>query len=136
MKLSLNKFILLTAMFGVSITAFAFPDITGKWRCSGYDPYLKQNFSVSGDIKKSGETYALVNWKNDATGEPRSGTGVQYEKIDNTFAAVFWSDNDSSQVGFALSKVHSADKMVGTWTIKNGTMVAEETCERIDSKVN
>ena len=134
MKLSLGKFIIFSTLFGMSVSSFAFPDITGKWRCSGYDPYLKQNFSVSGEITKTGETYALNNWKNDVTGEPRSGTGVRYEKIENTFAVVFWSDNDPSQVGFALSKVHSANKMVGIWTIKKGNMVAEETCERIDSK--
>lgn len=129
-----GKLIVLGSLFSISAASFAFPDITGNWRCSGYDPYVKQNFSVSGEIQKSGDTYSLVNWKNDATGELRSGTGVANEKADNSFAAIFWSNNDPSMVGFAVSKVYSADKMVGTWTVKNGTMSAEETCERIASK--
>src|SRR5690348_10336410 len=99
MKSSLAKFVIFSTLLGISITTFAFPDITGKWRCSGLDPF-KQNFSVSGYIQKTGETYALVNWKDDATNEPRSGVGMQSNEIENVFSTVFWADNDPSQIGF------------------------------------
>lgn len=125
------KSIFACATLGASFAAFALPDITGNWKCTGHDPMQKKTVAVSGEITKTGDTYSLVNWKDDESNEARSGTGIHNDKMKNSLAVMFWSNDNSENVGFGLYQVKSTNKIVGTWTTKNGKVTAEEICERI-----
>lgn len=70
MKQSMIKLMIAGAVLSLSSAAFALPDITGNWKCTGQDPMQKKNFTVSGEIKKTGDTtYSLVNWKDNESKE-------------------------------------------------------------------
>lgn len=123
------KIIFATVVLSFSSSIFALPNIDGNWTCKGYDPMQKQNFSVSGDIKKSGDVYTFTNWKVAGSNEVRSAVGIHNDKIKDSLAVMFWANDDAEKVGFGIYQV-TENKIVGPWTIKNGTVTAEETCER------
>ncbi len=131
MKLFITKLMFAGIILGLSSAVFALPDITGNWKCMGYDPMQKKKFVVSGEIKKTGDTYSFINWKGDETNGTRSATGIHNNKMENSLSVMFWSNNNPEYVGFGLYQIKSANKIVGTWTMKNGKVTAEETCERI-----
>ncbi len=131
MKLSITKLIFTGVILGLSSAVFALPDITGNWKCMGYDPMQKKNYTASGEIKKTGDTYSLVNWKDDGSNEARSGTGIHNNKMKNSLAVMSWSNDNSENVIFGLYQIQSSNKIVGMWTMKNGKVPAEEICERI-----
>lgn len=131
MKSVIIKSIFTGIIIGMSATSFALPDISGNWRCHSQDPESKQMISISGEIKKTGDTYSLVNWKNDGANDSRSGTGLHNDKMKDSLAVMFWSNDNAEDVGFGLYQIKSKNQIVGTWTTKNGKVSMEETCQRI-----
>lgn len=119
-----------SAILGLSSAAFALPDITGNWKCVGQDPIQKKSVSVTGEITKTGDTYSLVNWKDSDSNEAKSGTGIHNNKMKDSLAVLFWSNDNAENVGFGLYQIQSANKIVGMWTTKNGKVTAKEVCER------
>jgi hypothetical protein len=130
MKVSKRVILFAGIILGLSSASFALPNIAGNWKCMGQDPMQKKNVVVSGEIKKTGDTYSLVNWKDDESNEARSGTGIHNNKMKDSLAVMFWSNDNSENVAFGLYQIKSANKIVGMWTTKNGKMTAEEICER------
>ena len=130
MKLSFGKLMFAGVILSLTSAVFALPDITGNWKCMGRDPMEKKNFTVSGEIKKTGDTYSFSDWKGDVNGT-RSATGIHNNKMENSLSVMFWSNDNPEYVGFGLYQVKSANKIVGMWTMKNGKVTAEETCERV-----
>ena len=61
--MKLSKILFAGITLTLSFSALALPDISGNWTCKGMDPMQKKNFSISGEIKKTGDTYSLMNWK-------------------------------------------------------------------------
>jgi hypothetical protein len=125
------KLLLVGAAFCTTSTVFALPDISGHWKCQGHDPFQNKTMAASGEIKKTGETYSLMNWKDEGSNDERSGTGLHNDKLKDSFAVMFWSNNNAENTGFGLYQIQSKDKIVGTWTMKNGKVTAQETCERV-----
>lgn len=130
MKLLVTKLMIAGAILSLSSAVFALPDITGNWKCTGQDPIQKKNVAVSGEIKKTDDTYSLVNWKDEGSNEMRSGTGIHNNKMKDSLAVLFWSNDNAENVGFGLYQIESANKIVGMWTTKNGKVTAKEICER------
>src|SRR6188474_519666 len=132
MKLSIKSKLLLTGIvLGLSSAVFAMPNITGNWKCTGYDPMMKKDFHVSGEIQKNGDVYSLVNWKDNDTNDARSGTALHNKALKDSLAVMFWDNDDAEKTGFGIYQIKSANKIVGTWTMKNGKVATEETCERV-----
>lgn len=51
--------------------------------------------------------------------------------MQDSFAVLFWPNDNAENVGFGLYQIKSANKIVGIWTTKNGQVTASESCERI-----
>jgi hypothetical protein len=130
MKSCIVKTLLAWIAISLSGALFASPDISGSWKCSGHDPFKKKEMTSSGEIKKTGDTYSLTNWKEDGANDLRSGTGLASKK-NNSLGVMFWSNDNPEYVGFGVYEIKSKDKIVGAWTMKNGEVSAEETCERV-----
>ncbi len=131
MKLFKTKLMFAGVLLSFCSGVFALPDITGNWKCTWYDSTQNKNASVSGEIKKTGDIYSLVNWKMDGSDEVRTGTGIHYDQMKNSLAIIGWSNNNSNDVGFGIYEIKSANKIVGLWASKNGKITSDETCERV-----
>lgn len=133
MKLSSLKIVFSATILSLSSLTFALPDITGNWQCKGYDPFQKKEMTVSGEIKKTGDTYSLVNWKNEGSSDARSGTALHNSHLKNSLAVMFWSNENAEDVGFGLYQIKSNNQIEGKWTMKNGQVAIAETCKRVQA---
>jgi len=135
MKLStLSKFAVAIILSGFGMSAFATNDITGKWQCSGYDPQTKDKITMTGEIKKTGKnTYSFKDWTNIKTGEKLKASGVQNQNHDENFAIVYWADDKPGYIGFGIYELQSDGNLAGHRTTKEGTLVGEELCTRMQA---
>lgn len=132
--LTLSKFAVAAVLCGVGVNAFAANDITGKWQCSGYDPQSKAKTTMTGEIAKTGtNTYSFKEWTNIKTGKKLKATGVQSKDHDENFAIVYWADDRPGYIGFGVYQLQPNGALVGNRTDKEGKLVAEELCTRMQA---
>lgn len=125
---------LLVATLGMSVSAFATTDISGKWQCSGYDPATKEKFTTNVMIAKTGpHTYGFIDWTDAKTGEKLKGSAVQNKTHGEHFATVLWSEDKPGYIGFGVYEIKSDGNLFGQRTTKDAKMVAEELCTKIPS---
>lgn len=129
--MKLRKLLFAAAFSTLFSSVFALPDISGNWKCTSHDTANNKNMVVSGEITKTGDTYSLSNWKNQGENDSRSGTGLHNDKLKDSLAVMFWSNNNPEDIGFGLYQITSSNKITGMWTMKNGKTTTEETCERV-----
>jgi len=100
----------------------------GSYKCSGYDPYLKQSYTGSVLVTQQKTVYRL-NMKYD-TGETYDATGGQY---DPTLMSVVFQDRENlKRVGLEQYKL-ADDKlsMQGYWVYLGEDKLGKEVCKRI-----
>lgn len=133
MNLFFKKLAFTFIILSFSSVVLALPDITGHWRCMGHDPVQHKDIRLSGQITKTGDIYSLVNWKDEGSNDARSGMAIHNDKMQDSLAVMFWSNANAEHIGFGLYQIKSANKIVGTWTMKHAKVTSEEICERMQA---
>jgi hypothetical protein len=120
----MKQFPLLLGALLVSPALFA-NGFEGSYHCTGYDPYIKKDYSGTVVISQQNAVYKLT-MKYD-TGQTYNATGGQYN--DELLSVVFQDKKNLKLVG--LEQYHLSDDkktMGGFWVYLGKDMLGKETC--------
>lgn len=108
------------------LSAFAASEITGRYKCSVFDPKNNSHYDETLTVEKTGDTYRMLYYSSpDSTAPYIMGTGILTE---NSFASFNWSPSESWR-GIALFAVKD-NSLDGTWATLNKQQVGTETCNK------
>jgi len=111
----------------LSVNSFAY-NFIGVYKCKGYDPYLKRNYSGTVTIAAQNTVYKIT--MDYDTGEKYKATGGPYST--NLLSVVFQDINKPDHVGleqYTLSE--DEKKMGGFWVYLGKDKLGEEICEKL-----
>lgn len=105
-----------------------FPDITGNYKCRGYDPDDKGNYTNVISVKKMGANYSF-QWL-DNNGYPTAyGTGVVNTNLPNTIAVAYENLTYKTNTGIILYTFKDGS-LKGTWTFKGYHQLGSDNCQK------
>jgi hypothetical protein len=118
-------------ILAVSFTVFALPvcaeqDITGIYKCTGYDPGDKSSYDSELTIAKTGDTYSF-KWKENDTNF--SGTGFFSSTAPDLIAVEWWKPKGQNTSGVIIYKA-SAGLLDGHWAYADKEVIGTETCKK------
>lgn len=124
----MQRKILFTIFFSWISICHATPDFIGTYKCKGYDPYLKKNYSGTVVISQQNTVYK-VDMDYD-TGEKYNGTAGLFD--DNSISVVFQSKNDLKLVGLErYAYIENNPKLIGGyWVYLGKDKLGTEECEK------
>lgn len=114
------------AFFMLITPAFAASDISGAYKCTGYDPESKNSYDADLTVKKTGETYKFV-WKMNDTSF--SGTGFFSTTSADTIAAEWWNPKNQNSSGVMIYQV-KPNVLDGHWVYADKETLGTETCKK------
>ncbi len=129
----MKRFLVALALISTSAAFAKTPNIEGSYKCGGYDPFFKKDYTGVVTVKKTGDTFALTMRYD--TGNS-TGTGIMLPLTKqglSNMAIVYKDDKDPNMVGvqhYTISK--DGKKMAGLWTNGGETKVSTETCVKED----
>ncbi len=125
MKRVLGAFsITMIALFSLPLHA---DDISGTYKCSGYDPFVKASYNADLTVSKTGDTYRL-QWG--TGGKDFAGTGMISKQFTNAIAAEYWNPSNQNNSGVILYKIQPDNTLEGDWTVSDQSMIGNETCKK------
>ncbi len=104
------------------------PNFEGTYRCGGYDPYLKKDYSGTVSIVRYNQVYNLLMTYD--TGEVARGTAGLWD--DTTLAVVFQDLKNLQHIGlerYTYSK--DRKKIQGYWVYLGGDKLGKEVCVKL-----
>lgn len=105
-------------------------DISGTYKCSGYDPYDKTNYNENIVFKKTDETYSIQLIHDDSVVPYNLGTGVMSKNVDNAIALVYWDPQKPTTMGTELFEIKSDGSLDGVWTSSGTKVIGTELCSK------
>ena len=106
------------------------PDISGTYKCSGFDPYSQKNFNENLVFTKTGATYSMQLIDSSSTVPYMLGTAMFNSDTKNAFSFVCWDPNKPESFGVGLYQIKADGSLDGVWTTKDTTQVGTETCTK------
>ena len=103
------------------------PQFAGKYKCEGYDPYLKTYYKGTLEITPQNTVYQIKMQYD--TGEKMIGTAGLYEN--DTIAVVFQDIKDLKKIGLErYSYAPDRNRIQGYWVYLGKDQLGKEVCER------
>lgn len=110
----------------LSIPAWAESDISGSYKCTGYDSEAKSSYDADLMIVKTGDSYSF-KWKE--SDSEFSGTGIFSKAATDIVAAEFWNPSNQNKSGVIIYQVKT-DTLNGNWAYADKGTVGTETCKK------
>lgn len=111
----------------------AAPVFAGDYKCVGYDPYIKKQYTGTVSIREQNTVYKILMQYN--TGEKLVATGGQYNE--QLLSVVFQDPSNLRKVGLEQYTFDTDRKKIqGYWVYLGKDKLGSEVCERIESKPN
>ena len=125
------KRMILSLILGlVAGQTYAAGDISGSYKCSGYDPYDKTNYTESIVFKKAGSAYSIQLIHSDSVVPYNLGTGVMNKDVNNAMGLVYWDPQKPTTMGTELFEIKSDGSLDGVWTSSGTKWIGTETCTK------
>lgn len=105
-------------------------DISGSYKCSGYDPYDKTNYNETIVFKKTGDTYSIQLIHEDSVVPYNLGTGVMSKDVNNAIALVYWDPQKPTTMGTELFEIKADGSLEGIWTSSGTKVTGTEMCTK------
>jgi|GEM_PF-3100868 hypothetical protein len=100
---------------------------SGKYNCTGYDPYLNQKYTGQIEIVQNESVYDIK--MHYSTNDHMIGTGGQYD--DQLLFVVFQDQKDLKKVGLEQYQRKGEHTIAGYWTYLGKNKLGEEICEKV-----
>lgn len=123
----MKRNLLLSVALLLTTTSFAASEFLGTYHCTGFDPYLNQNYSGTIVVEQQNAVYKIT-MKYD-TGQIYKATGGQYNE--RLLSVVFQDEKDLKVVG--LEQYHwikDKKEMGGFWVYLGKDQLGKEICVR------
>lgn len=132
-KISLVTVLGMAMLCCVPIVTSAQPDISGTYKCLGYDPTSNNpNFKENITFKKNGDTYKVELVENNSVIPYLIGTGIVNKNIDNAISFVFWDPtNATKRTGTEFVRINTDGSLDGVFAYINKNIAGKETCKKI-----
>ncbi len=121
------RFTVCAAMSIFSCMASASTDISGNYKCTGFDANVKSNYTSSLVIQKTGDAYNLM-WKSGDVSY--TGTGIFSKTAPDTLATIFINPEEKIKSGVMIYQVKPNGSLDGSWVYVNNTVMSTETCDK------
>jgi hypothetical protein len=106
-------------------------DVSGTYKCSGYDPYDKTNYTENIVLKKNGDsTYNVQLIHSDSVVPYNLGTGVAMQGVNNAISYTYWDPQKPTVMGTEIFEVKPDGSLVGSWTSSGTNWVGTENCTK------
>ena len=125
----IHKILIASALYLITIISYAAAtttptttptttggDISGNYKCSGYDPYDKTNYNENLVFTKNGDTYNVQLIHSDSVVPYNLGTGLASNDGSNTVGMVYWDPQKPATNGTELFEIKSDGSINGVWT--------------------
>lgn len=123
----ISKLVICTAVSFFSASIYADADISGNYKCTGYDANAKSNYETELVIQKTGSTYNLT-WKlGDIT---YFGTGMFSKTAHDVLASTFVNSKEKEKAGLIIYQAKNDGSLDGSWVYANGEVVSSESCNK------
>ena len=105
----------------------AIANFTGKYKCSGFDPYLNKAYKGSIEITENEVVYDIKMHYD--TGETYQATGGQY--TDELLFVVFQDTHNLKRVGLEQYELKEDNTIAGYWVYLGQNKLGSEVCVKI-----
>ncbi len=104
-------------------------DITGKYQCTGHDPYTPRNFDSTITITKTNDDLYSIT---EGTSDDKSDVGVAI-LTDNILSLAYQDRTKLTKVGVqAMTVLEAGKKLSGPWAQLGKGTTGSEVCNKIN----
>jgi len=105
-------------------------DFSGNYKCQGYDPYNKQNYSYAKVTFVKNDTVYNIQWQ-DENGNPiMLGTGLVNPNVMDSLAVIY-STPKKEFFNLGNYKRNPDGSLQSTWISEGNKLIGNETCNKI-----
>lgn len=105
-------------------------DFSGTYKCDGYDPYNKNNYSYSHATFTKNDNVYNVQWQDDNGNPVMLGTGIMNSNVPDAIAILYSSPKKDYYI-LGLYKKNADGTLQSTWVSGGSKLIGTETCKKI-----
>jgi hypothetical protein len=121
---------LLATLFAIAFSSSVYaipPDITGNYRCNGYDPYGKISYTNPITITQVNNVYNF-QWLATSGNSLILGTGLFNKNVDTVLSVVFWDPKEPSYFGTEIFQILPDGTLNANWVLQGHNLIGSESC--------